>query len=243
MLHTVALRPLPESARAPMTDATHVKALLSTLESAKRFFDTLLLFPASEYHLISFSEWMRLPAAMMTVAKLCIPTKAHATVGWDVKAAQNLVRLEICLEALCYRFQNQTSYDKVKQPHPDFWWAMRAVTDLTRVWYIRKIKPEIQPDIPVQPTLRDDAAGNLLGRDSDALPTSPDGRVQYQFADLANMDFSNLDMNLGVGEDGENDPFAFMKSADFDMEQFFDMGIWGNDAYSGMGFGGGGMSF
>jgi hypothetical protein len=243
MLHTVALRPLPESAQPPTTDGTHVKSLLATLEAAKRFFDTLLSFPASDYHLISFSEWMRLPAVMMTVAKLCIPSNAHTTVGWDIKAAQALVRLEICLEALCYRFQNQTTYDKVKQPHPDFWWAMRFVTDLTRTWYVRKINPEKEANISHQPTSCDKSMHNVLCPNSEALPTPPDGRASDQFADLATMDFSNMDMSFGADADGANDPFAFMRSADFDMEQFFDMGIWGDDAYNGMGFGGGGMHF
>lgn len=180
---------------------------------------------------------------MMTVAKLCIPSDAHATVGWDVKAAQNLVRLEICLEALCYRFQNQTTYDKVTQPHHDFWWAMRLVTDLTRIWYLRKISPEPPTNASTRLTPSSSSAINALCLSSGALPTSPDGRAQNIFADLANVDFSSLDTSLGAGEDGSYDPLAFMRSVDFDMEQFFDMGIWGDEAYHGMGFGGGGMSF
>ncbi|KAF9696654.1 hypothetical protein EKO04_005673 [Ascochyta lentis] len=237
VLHTVALRPLPESVQPTAIDATHLKALLSALEAAKQFFDALLSFPASEYHLISFSEWIRLPAAMMFVAKLCIPTNAHAAAGWDVKAAQDVVRLETSLEALCYRFQNQTTYDKVKQPHPDFWWAMRFVTDLTRDWYVRKINQQVQSDASNRPTSCENTANHLL-----ALPTPPDRRTQNEFADLANMDFSN-DTCFGAGEEGEDDPFAFMKSADFDMEQFFELGIWGDEAYKGMSFGGSGMSF
>lgn len=242
VLHSVALRPLPESVQSSATDGTQVKALLSTLEAARKFLDTLLSFPASEYHLISFAEWMRLPATMMTVAKLCIPTNAHAAVGWDVKAAQDLVRLDICLEALCYRFQNQSTYDKVKQPRPDFWWAMRFVTDLTRTWYVKKINPHTNTDVSNRPTPSDSTVRSRLGADTGALPTPPDGYTHIQFTNLENTDFSNID--LGAGTSGEcNDPFAFIKSADFDMEQFFDMGIWGDEAYSGMGFGGGSTLF
>lgn len=243
VLHTVALRPRPESTQPTINDVTYVNTLHSALEAAKRFFDTLLALPVSEYHLISFSEWMRLPAVMMSVAKICIPTNAHAVAGWDVKAAQDLVRLETCLEALCYRFQNQTTYDKVKQPHPDFWWAMRFVTDLTRGWYVRKINPQTQTEGPSRPTPRDNAANILLGLGQGTLPTPPDVRMQDQFADLGNTDLSEMDMGLGANDEGGNDPFAFLKSPDFDMEQFFDMGIWGDEAYSGMGFGGGGMPF
>ena len=243
MLHSVALRPLPDFVQPSTTDGMHVKALLSTLEAARRFFDTLLSFPASDYHLISFAEWMRLPATMMTVAKLCIPTDAHAAVGWDIKAAQDLVRLEICLEALCYRFQNQSTFDKVKQPHPDFWWAMRFVTDVTRTWYVRKINSHTDTDVLNRPTPSDITVKNRVGPDTRALPTPPNGYAQAQFTDLANTDFSNIDLGDGASEEEGNDPFAFMKSADFDMEQFFDMGIWGDEAYNGMGFGGGGMPF
>jgi hypothetical protein len=39
------------------------------------------------------------------------------------------------------------------------------------------------------------------------------------------------------------DPFAFMRNMDFDMDQFLDMGIWGSESYDGMGFGGSGMQF
>lgn len=57
------------------------------------------------------------------------------------------------------------------------------------------------------------------------------------------MDFSNTDTNLEARAGEESDPFALMKSAEFDMEQLFDMGIWGDEAYSSMGFGGGGLPF
>ena len=234
ILHTIALR-APPSAQPPLNDSSLIKPLLATLEAAKRFFDAFLSFPASDYHLISFPEWMRLPAVMMTVAKLCIPSAAHAAVGWDTKAAQDLVRLDICLEALCYRFQNQTTYDKVTQPHPDFWWAMRFVTDLTRTWYVRKISSEdgdsrrpVASQAPERGLRSVEATGTL--------PTPPDGPAQGPFTDFGSVDFSSMDMSAGVAGEGEHDPFAFMKSADFDMEQFFDMGIWGDEAYQGLGF-------
>lgn len=238
LLHSVVLRPATESTPLLTIDNTHVTELLSTLEAGKRFFDTLLSFPVSDYHLISFSEWMRLPSAMMTVAKVCIPSDAHAVVGWDAKAAQNLVRLEICLEALCYRFQNRTTYDKVVQPHFDFWWAMNLVTNLTLAWYVRKISPEGSTP-STRPTPRSSSATNTLCPRSEALPTPP----QNMFTELANVDFSSLDANLGAGGDGSYDPFSFMKSVDFDLEQFFDIGIWDDAAYHSMGLGSGGMPF
>ena len=238
LLHSVALRPLPQSSPPPPADSTYVTELLSTLEAAKQFFDTLLSFPASEYHLISFSEWMRLPSAMMTVAKLCIPSDAHTLVGCDIKAAQNLVRLEIFLEALCYRFKNQSTYDKVTQPHHDFWWAMELVTNMTRVWYLRKINPEPLTNASTRPTPSSSSTANLMCPNSGAVPT-PSGPSHGHFADLGSMDFSTLDMDFGAAESGDHDALSSMKDADFDMEQLFSVGIFDDTVYHGMGFGGG----
>lgn len=242
LLHSVALRPVLQTAPPPPGDSTYVTELLSTLEAAKQFFDTLLSFSATEYHLISFSEWMRLPSAMMTVAKLCIPSDAHTLVGWDVKAAQNLVRLEICLEALCYRFKNQSTYDKVTQPHHDFWWAMELVTNMTRVWYLRKINPEPLTNASTRPTPSSSSTANLMCPNSGAVPT-PSGPSHGHFADLSSMDFSTLDTSFGATESGDYDPLSFMKTGDFDLEHFFDIGIWDDSVYHGLGFGDGSMSF
>jgi hypothetical protein len=57
------------------------------------------------------------------------------------------------------------------------------------------------------------------------------------------MDFSTLDTNFGAADDEEHDPFAPLKTGDFDMEQFFDAGIWDDGAYYGMGFVGGNPLF
>jgi hypothetical protein len=54
------------------------------------------------------------------------------------------------------------------------------------------------------------------------------------------------DFNMDMPPEAEvsSDPFALMRSAEFDMSQFFDMagGIWGDDSYNsyaGMAFGSG----
>jgi hypothetical protein len=246
LLHSVALRPqLSDQPRS--VDSTHINALLSTLEAGKCFLDTLLSFPAHEYHLISFSEWMRLPTVIMTVAKLCMPNDAHATAGWDVKAAQDRVRLDLCLESLCYRMQTLSTYHKRKQPHPDFWYAMRFINDLTKTWYIRKIRPEQPTQTPSEPTPSDSvgqSASDLSGPSS-GIPAMRSvvaaGQPHNTIAGINYM--GEINMEMGAEESGDYDPFVFMKdhAADFDMEQFFDMGIWGDESYnsfSGMGYGG-----
>ncbi|KAJ4374900.1 hypothetical protein N0V83_001978 [Neocucurbitaria cava] len=226
-------------------DSTHLKALLTALEAGKRFLDALLSFPAYDYHIISFSEWMRLPTVIMTVAKLCMPTDAHIAIGWDFKAAQERVRLDLCLESLCYRMQSLSTYDKRKQPHPDFWYAMRFINDLTRTWYIRKIRPQMQSVASSQPT-PNDTMGQAI---SDKSGPSSDPRSTHSFpltgdrysalAGISHMGDINLDID-GAAED-DYGPFSHMKSADFDMEQFFDMGIWSDESY--VGFAGGSLPF
>jgi len=234
-MHSVALREQSDTDRSTSTDSTQLNALLSALEAGKRFLDALLSYPAHDYYLITFSEWMRLPTVIMTVAKLCMPNDTHTTVGWDVKAAQDRVRLDLCLESLCYRMQGLSTYDKVKQTHPDFWYAMRWINDLTKAWYIRRIKPFTSS----QPTPRGATGHSETDRSdptSTALPTpsTDQGCPNFDMGAFEGMDMSgNID-----------DAFSFMKDANFDMEQFFDMGnIFGDDGYNSLGFGGGSMQF
>lgn len=237
-LHSIGLRTSATLTQSPIADPTQLNALLAALEAGKRFLDALLTFPVSDYHLISFSEWMRLPYVVITVARLCIPSDAHAAAQWDVKAAQDRVRLDLYLESLCYRMQGLSTYDKIKQPHLDFWHALRMIMDLTRTWFVRKIKPKTTVStkntpggLPTPDTLQSSNQGATEAGPS-AAP-SADAAVEFPHARLGAM---NLDMNMG---NGGHDPFAFMRDMDFEMDKFFDMGLWGDESYVGMGFGGG----
>ncbi|KAH9861823.1 hypothetical protein J1614_011576 [Plenodomus biglobosus] len=244
LLHGVALRTQPYDQSA-ITDSAHLSALLSALEAGKRFLDTLLTFPASEYHLISFCEWMRLPVVIMTIARLCMPTDAHAAAGWDYKAAQDRTRLDLCLESICYRMQSLSTFDKRSQPHPDFWHAMRSINELTRTWYLRKIRPADESSSHSTPS-------SLIGRtaseascsSSRIVPTPVTNPSEQGYNSLAGINYmQEVGMDVQVDTGNGHDPFAAMKHVDFDMEQFFDMGIWGDTNYVGMGFGDNGMTF
>ncbi|KAH7081339.1 major facilitator superfamily domain-containing protein [Paraphoma chrysanthemicola] len=213
-----------------INDSTQLDALLSTLEAGKRFFDALLSFPIHEYHFISFSEWMRLPTVLMTVARLCIPSEAHTAVGWDVKAAQDRVQLNLCLESLCYRMQQLSTHDKARQTHPDFWCAMRFINDMAKAWYMRRIRPAVSSQTPTE-TILGQTASERSGPSAGIVPTP----LSDQNLPTFGMDVGS--MNMSMGTDDYGDPFAFMKELDFDMGQFFDMGIWGDETYKSMGFG------
>lgn len=243
-LHSVALRK-NHASDYTTTDSTQLNSLLSALEAGKQFLDALLSFPASEYHLISFSEWMRLPTVIMTVARLCMPTDAHIAAGWDFKAAQERVRLDLCLESICYRMQTLSTYDKRKQPLVDFWHAMCFINDLTKTWYIRRIRPNKDVGSSSQAT-PNDAAGNTMsemsGPSSGALPTPCMHAARDQFAPFGGIDHAT-ELNMDLSAELDGGPFAWMKNADFDMEVFFDMGIWGDESYLGLGFGNGATPF
>ncbi|KAH5062444.1 hypothetical protein HBI24_136280 [Parastagonospora nodorum] len=229
-LHSVALRPAASEEQSTGTESVQINSLLSALEAGKRFLDAMLSFPVDEYYQISFSEWMRLPTVIMTVAKICMPNNASIASGWDYKTAQDRVRLDLCLEALCYRMQQLSTYDKVKQTHPDFWYAMRLINDLTRNWYMKKTKQPASSQ-PTPGVMVGCAFSERSGPSTRALatPSSEQG--------LPNFGMEMSGAGTHIGANNEDDPFAFLKDTDFDMEQFFDMGIWGDDVYTGMGFG------
>ncbi|EFQ94432.1 hypothetical protein PTT_07908 [Pyrenophora teres f. teres 0-1] len=245
LLHSVALRPQPKH-QDPSAISTHLNALLSALEAGKHFLNTLLSFPVHEYHLISFTEWMRLPTVIMTVAKLCMPSDAHLASRWDVQTAQDRVRLDLCLESLCYRMQTLTAYDKRENPRTDFWYAMYFVIELTKSWYVRKIQTAEQGQ-----TQFDSTPSGSTGQSVNDLscPISGTAGIQYIPCAAASYDrpagidyMGDINMDIAAENNNGNDSFAFLKDMDFDMEQFFDMdgGIWGDESYntySAMGLG------
>lgn len=245
LLHSVALRPQSKD-QDTSANSTQLNALLSALEAGKYFLNTLLSFPLHEYHLISFSEWMRLPSVIMTVAKLCIPSEAHVGSHWDVQTAQDRVRLDLCLESLCYRMQTLSAYDKKEHPRTDFWYAMRFVIELTKSWYVRKIRPEEPAQTPSEPT-----PSGSIGLTTNVVQCPSLGSAatnsthcpEHSYEKMADISYlGNINMDIGLESNDANDPFAFMKDIEFDMEQFFDLdgGVWGDESYnnySAMGFG------
>jgi hypothetical protein len=229
LLHSVALRTASSGESTIAADSSQITALFSALEAGKCFLDTILSFPVHEYHFISFVEWMRLPTVIITVARLCIPNDAHTSSGWDVKTAQDRVRLDLCIESLCYRMQQLSTFDKVKQPHPDFWFAMRFISDTTKVWYLRKISHAASS--------RHTPSGTSGYTGSERIGPSPGTQPTPAAETHCPMGIEYA--SSSEDRDTQGDIISFMQDTDFDMEQFFDMGIWGDETYTGMGFGGG----
>lgn len=237
ILNSVALRPHTPSVPQP-PHSVQLNCLFSALEAGKQFLDTLLSFPVNEYHLVSFVEWVRLPLAIMTIARLCMPTGDHLACGWDAQSAGERVRLELCLESLCFRMQTLSTYDAVKQPHLDFWRAMSFMMDLTKNWYLRKTQGKAPSHKVMEPS---PGTSNGTGMTKASCPMSA---VTTAFSTQGSEEpcpaFPDVDLSCEVSQaidsdvDPSSDPFALIKSADFDLEPFFDMagGIWGDQSYN-----------
>ncbi|KAF2019808.1 hypothetical protein BU24DRAFT_342753 [Aaosphaeria arxii CBS 175.79] len=239
-LYAVCLRSGKQVSQAASFDPQQMNAFFKCLEAAKRFLDTLLDVPVSDYYRFTMPLWMRLPYVIITASRLCIPNDANRAAQWDVKAAQDRLRLDLYLESLSHRMQLLTTYDGIIQKHHDFWCAMRMIMDLTRSWYCNKTRGS-----------RDNASlssssNNLSTPEtmtsSNHEHTAPASGTPSSFGTMGVSMPPMTSMGMdAAGEDtfsGSSDPFAFMHEMDFDMDQFFDIGIWGHEAYEGMGFGG-----
>ncbi|MCJ1402734.1 hypothetical protein MMC11_005955 [Xylographa trunciseda] len=146
-LNSIALRmaagpPAPNSPLLPSTNNHSI--LLACLESGKAYLDTLLALPAPAYRHFAFTEWIRLPYVLVLISKLSFPhptpTAAAAAARWDPRLARERLRLDLYLEALCYRMQAITTYARPAQPLPDFFASMKIILERTRGWYERKAR-------------------------------------------------------------------------------------------------------
>lgn len=145
-LHSVGIRMgaspasnvLPSS--TPQANRYRFELLLSCLEAGKAYLDILLAVPTPHYRLFSFIEWMRLPYVLIILSKLSFPSDNYADSHWDIRTAQELVRLDLYLEALCYRMSSITTFNGASQPHPDFFLSLKMILERTRHWYVRKTR-------------------------------------------------------------------------------------------------------
>lgn len=133
--------------------------------------------------------------------------------------------------------QGLSTYNKATQPHPDFYAAMKMIMDLSRKWFVRKLQGKkttsVQntPNGLPTPDTAQSAGIEALGTDPSVLSSMNEACFPRT-------------MSASMGGEGStsqqfDDPFTFMTGVDFDMDKFFDMGLWGDESYVGMGFGGG----
>jgi hypothetical protein len=247
-LHSIGLRAPASLSDSPshIPNSAHINSLISCLESGKSFLDTLLAFPTSEYHLISSAEWMRMPYVLITLSKLCIPSDNLSKAQWDVKAAQDRVRLDLYLESLCYRMQSLTTFNPPTQPKPDFWLSMKMIMDMTRSWYHGRIRNSTK-DVSakqssafrlsmLQSLHQSLGANNPFGNIGSSAPTHTD-TSSFGADMMGGMDMSGLGMPpVDTSFQG-----SVPMDVDFDMEQFLDWGLWTSGEFSPVMFGGSGF--
>jgi hypothetical protein len=211
-LHSIALRAPKSSTHDYITDTARLNALLATLEACKRFFDTLLACPMANYHILAFSEWFRIPVVVITLARLCIPSDAHAAAQWDVKMAHERGRLDLYLESLCYRMKGLSTYKRTQSFHHDFYWALEMIMGTTKNWFMKKISIKKSPSngIPTPDTFQ--------GFTHEPMTDNPGGSFTPQRPDPTGCPYASLDQDPNANGN-EEAPFAFMLDVDFDMDK------------------------
>lgn len=200
-LHGVGLRSKSSSSRnggastQSPTDTFHQNLLLSCLQSAKAYLDTMLAVSAMDYRLLSFEEWMRLPRVLAIACKLCVPSNNYTDVKWDYRTAQERVRVDLYLESLCYRMQSLTTFDDTRQPLPDFWILMKTLLERMRSWYTHEIRlsteeaaTAINTDaLPLEPAIRPQVFTNgYEAQDPAVAPMTKFAEMDGMMNDLEN---------------------------------------------------------
>lgn len=211
-LHSISLRVPKSSNEVIVADGTRLNAMLATLEACKRYFDTLLACPVSNYHILAFSEWFRIPHVVITLARLCIPSDAHTTAQWDAKAAHERGRLDLYLESLCYRMKALSTYKRTQNFHTDFYWALEMIMEMTKTWFMKKINAKKVPSngIPTPET--------LLGFSHGLTADGSGGSSTPAMAETG-CPFASVDQSMSMDGGSQTDLFAFMQNPDFDMDK------------------------
>jgi hypothetical protein len=129
-----------QTAAPTRAHVTHFDLLTSCLEASKVYFDHLISLSPSQYRILSFVEWTRVPYAIVVLSKLAFGI--HKVPSWDLQAVRETVPLALYLELLCYRMQSMTSSTVGAQQQPDFFHSLRALFEQTRGWYEQKVRFE-----------------------------------------------------------------------------------------------------
>ncbi|KAI9858208.1 MAG: hypothetical protein M1813_007857 [Trichoglossum hirsutum] len=242
-LHSVGLRMAPnptenaEISSPHSADVDQFNILLSCLDSGKAYLDKILSVPPTQYHLFSFVEWMRLPYVLLIISKLASSNGSRVAAHWNIRTAQERVRLDLYLESLCYRMQSITTYNRPSQPHPDFFACIKVILERTRHWYVRTTRlntetthettqTEGSPLENIQDPYLRSSSGGSGGRGTQRHVSYEINRTDQQpiggvtetpvtpLLDMADFEYAFLDN-------------AFWSSGEFDPSMFLEVGDMG----------------
>jgi len=214
------------------TNNSQFDILLSCLESGKAYLDSLLSVPPVQYRHFSFMEWTRLPYVLVIISKLSFPSPEHTATHWDIRLAQDRVRLDLYLEALCYRMQSITTYSGTAQPHPDIFLSLKMILERTRHWYVRKTRSpageaEQMEDSPLE-VIRDphEASDDAVASAGQARPHSP---AQLSYAPATSIGQAPMPSHVpSASASGFADTAGFLDNLDdaFWTSSFFDPALF-----------------
>ena len=125
---------------SPLPDSIQLESLSACLGAGMKYLDAIIATPTEEFHLITFAEWVSLQHVIIAMANITIPSEKHPP-QWDIKAAQDRLKLNLYLESLCYRMQDLTTFNPPAQPHPDYWISNKVALQSIRSWYKSKTDP------------------------------------------------------------------------------------------------------
>ena len=148
----------------------------------------------------------------MTLARLCIPSDTHYAAQWDVGAAHERGRLDLYLESLCYRMKSLSTYKKTQNFHADFYWAMEMIMEMTKSWFMNKIKVKPASSDTCTPEMMQIITHGLL-TDVSAASTTP------SMHEGPGCPLTSLDSDFNLDCSNRHDPLAIIRNIDFDMDK------------------------
>lgn len=214
-----------------------IDSLLHCLDAGKSFLDKFLAIPSSQYHLISFIEWMRLPYVIIILSKLSFPGVNHPA-AWNIKIAQERVRIDLYLESFCYRMQSVTTFHRETQPQPDFWLSMVMIMEKTKSWYARKTQATTTTATTTSSTAQEDSPLEILRNPHDegsGIPnrssagTTPSASVMVgppQTTVVPTVQQGGVGSSTAI----EDDFCGALPSFD-NLEDLLDGGLWGSGSF------------
>lgn len=146
-LHNGAVRLLSttkENSTIPVTVETMSRdILLGSLRASKDFMAQLLDIESPNLASVSFCEWMRLPYVLILAANLCFPSDGFRLISWDIKIAQESLRLDVQLEHLCAKIHGLALNSSCVPNQSMFFILLTKVLQCTMRWY--RCRTEEQP--------------------------------------------------------------------------------------------------
>ena len=137
----------PNPQIVPLSSATSPRAtiLFTCLSATKSYYETVLSLPSPAYRHLSFSIWTHLIFVTFILYKLSLgPINIPE---WDTQASREVAKIEIYLEALCFRLQNIGVEAHPGNPLKVSMFSMfRLIFENVRATYL-KLKNEENPDV------------------------------------------------------------------------------------------------